>query len=180
MNNTDNLPFQDIAQAIDEVTYPSQGIYTVFLQIRRMISKLAFTQSLANGNETSANNLTTFNLNNVLLRGSYNQSLNTGQIQFPSSVTYLNNTDNYFSLSVIQWKFPVFTWVSDYSKLRTNTIYSIDLMPITQDNTIYSYNFSSPINITFPLDVSRMSWKDINSLRCSSWIIIQDNSVLKE
>ena len=170
LNNTTDIYPTALAQAIDSVAFISSGQQGLndFTQVSRMISMLSSMQSnIGNsikGNETTKSNMTNFNLQTAVLRGSHNISINMSNIQFPNSLAFLNNTDNYVRISVVEWKIPVYSWISGYSNIKTG-ITSINIDGITGNSTNIT-NLSQPINITFPIDVSQMSTKNLTWTKC--------------
>ena len=167
LNNTKDISPTGLAQAIDTVSYISTGQQGQkdFAQIKRLISGLTSLQSsIANsaiGNETVTNNLTNFKIQSTVLRGSQNVSINMGNIQFPNSIAFLNNTDNYVKLSVVEWKLPIYSWIKGYSNLKSGTV-TIDVEGISGKIV----NITEPINITFPMNVSQISSKNLTQTKC--------------
>ena len=165
MNNT------ELVKAIDGIavlskTGDQQGEFT---QVRNILNTY-LNFSVRNietvfGNETVVTEANNFKAQAALIRGSYNFSMNMSNIQFPPTNVLLGNTDDYVTLSVIEWNTPLYSWSSDYVRV-TSGIVTIEAKD-QKGNLKNITGLSEAINITFPLDIKMISARDLTALRCT-------------
>ncbi len=170
--NTTTVPdsYTDLAKAIDGVAVMSNtnAAEKEFAQMKTLIDRLVVKQlekvNLTSGSDVIDSRMDNVRIRSVLTRGSLNATINMGNIVFPTTLVMLNNTDTYVRLSVAEWDTPVYSWISDYAKARSNVI-SIEVRTI-DGATKNITSLSAPVNIAFPLSTGSISAQDLTALRC--------------
>jgi len=171
INETSSIDTEDLASAIDTVSVMSdissirQKEYTQVRKILDYFIELRAKNIDARvGNETIVQTFTNMKSQAAMLRGTYNVTLDMDNVKFPSTLSFLNNSDDYVTLHVIEWKTPIYNWAEDFSKVRSNIV-SIELKDL-KGGIRRVANIPQPINITFPLPVSTITARDLTALRC--------------
>ena len=161
-----------LAKVIDSTALISSGkdgYIDEYKQVRRMINALINIQTLElnilYGNESAIKDMQNFKVQSTMFRGSQNISLNWANLQMPHSSIYLNNTDFYAMLSVIEWKIPIYSWIRDYSRLKVG-VTSVDATTVYENMPVFIGNLTEPLNITFPINTLSISGKDLTKTRC--------------
>ena len=156
----------DLARAIDGVSSMSNA--KEYEQLHTLITRLVGRQldSLwrASGDEIATTTTASFRTRSALIQGSLNVTINMGSVVFPSSLSMLNDTDEYVHLFITEWYVPVYAWINEYSRAKSGVV-SIEMR--TEKGEVKSVNdLQMPINISFPLEAATLSAQDLNEMRC--------------
>ncbi len=162
---------EELAEAIEGIVPLSNGSagqteYEQQLTVlaRRLVEKQLEAVKLRYGNETVETETQGFRVRSGIIRGSLGVSINMSNIVFPSTRIMLNDSDEYFVLSVVEWKTPIYTWIADYARTRSNVV-SISVRTLAGAEVNVS-DLSSPVGVSFPLDIPAISAEDLTALRC--------------